>query len=236
MPLSADIKKAVQSTFRDVWQVVSTTTVPNAVDVKLGSNDAKFLESATVLYADIDGSTNLVDTYSWFFAAECYKAFLMCAAWLIKDEGGVVTAYDGDRVMGIFTNSANKNTSAVRAALRLAGAVDDVIAPACKSIYSVSTDFKLKHVVGIDTSPLHAARTGVRGDNDLVWVGAAANYAAKLSDLSEDGYRTYVSAEVYSQLHDSVLLNASRGNVWERRIWNATGKTIYRSNARWSIP
>ena len=33
--------------------------------------------------------------------------------------------------------------------------------------------------LGIDTSKLFVARTGIRKSNDLVWVGRAANYAAK---------------------------------------------------------
>ena len=41
-----------------------------------------------------------------------------------------------------------------------------------------------KQSVGIDTSELFVARTGIRRANDLVWVGRAANHAAKLSARS----------------------------------------------------
>lgn len=69
----------------------------------------------------------------------------------------------------------------MRAAFRINGAVKNVITPALKAEYP-QTDYILKHVIGIDTSKLLASRIGVRNDNDLVWVGRAANYAAKLSN------------------------------------------------------
>lgn len=142
----------------------------------------KDLETATVLYADLDGSTNMVDNYDWSFSAEVYKAYLRCASEIIRNESGSITAYDGDRVMAVFTGDF-KNTSAVRCALAINYAVCQIIQPALKTQYP-SKDFTLKHVVGIDMSRLRTARIGVRGDNDLVWIGRAANYAAKLTTLS----------------------------------------------------
>ena len=67
--------------------------------------------AATVLYADLSGSTRLVDTKKATFAAEVYKTYLACAARIVKNEGGAVTAYDGDRVMAVFINKDNKNTT-----------------------------------------------------------------------------------------------------------------------------
>ena len=37
---------------------------------------------------DLSGSTNLVDTQTPHFAAEIYKTYLMCAAKIIKEQGG----------------------------------------------------------------------------------------------------------------------------------------------------
>ena len=95
--------------------------------------------------------------------------------------------------MAVFIGDS-KNTSAVRCGLKIKSAVEEIINPAIKAQYS--NDFQLKQVVGIDTSKLLVARTGVRGANDLVWVGPAANYAAKLSSISEQPYSTFISAAV----------------------------------------
>jgi hypothetical protein len=52
--------------------------------------------------------------------------------------------------------------------------VSHIINPAQQAFYTKS-DFTMKHVVGVDTSGLFVAKTGVRRANELVWVGRAAN-------------------------------------------------------------
>ena len=60
------------------WTSRDGREVPVSENLRLG-NDAVKLE-ATVLYADISGSTQMVDNHPAHFAAEIYKAFLHCAA------------------------------------------------------------------------------------------------------------------------------------------------------------
>jgi class 3 adenylate cyclase len=231
MALADDLKAEVQSTFRSQWDEGSATAVPTPTALRLNANHTKHLESATVLYADLDGSTNMVDTLSWRSAAEIYKAYLRCASKIIKSEGGVITAYDGDRVMAVFTGDT-KNTSAVTAALKINYAVEEIIRPAYASQYSDSS-FIVKHVVGIDTGELRAARIGVVGDNDLVWVGRAANYAAKLCSISEKPL--WITKAVYERLMQKVKLSGST-NMWEKRLWTAMNKMeIYCSTYRQSF-
>src|SRR5207248_4620847 len=98
------------------------------------NNDAVKLD-ATVLYADLSASTGLVDGYKQHFAAEIYKAYLHCAAKIIRSEDGVITAYDGDRVMAVFIGTS-KNTSAARSALKINWAVKNIVNPALKDQYS----------------------------------------------------------------------------------------------------
>lgn len=94
------------------------------------------------------------------FAAEIYKTFLHCAAKILRDAGGAITAYDGDRVMAVFIGNP-KNTPAARAALKINYAMTEIVRPALKRQYPNDT-YDPKHVVGIDTSELFIARTGVR--------------------------------------------------------------------------
>src|ERR1700742_4567046 len=163
MGFKDDLAAEVGNTFKGDWEVQETAGVPDPEDLGLNANHAKDLTQATVLYADLDGSTNMVDTKKWEFSARVYKSYLRCAAAIIRSESGTITAYDGDRIMAIFTGSS-KNTTAVRCALKINFAALNIIQPVIAKHYT--TDFKLKHVVGIDTSQLRAARVGVRGDND----------------------------------------------------------------------
>lgn len=219
MALNEDLTKEVHDIFTTKWDVQTTAGVPDPEDLRLG-NHAKDLEAATILYADLNGSTSMVDSKIWEFSAEVYKTYLRCSARIIADQDGVVTAYDGDRVMAVFTGE-NKNTRAVRAAMKVNQAVKTIINPELKAYYT-NTDFELKHVIGIDTSQLRAARIGVRGYNDLVWIGRAANHAAKLTNLSQRPI--WITKAVYDVMNDTVKIHNKTGmNMWEKFKWSQMG-------------
>lgn len=231
MALIDDLKIEVQTIFRSSWIENAGRLVPFPSDVGLG-NKATLLEMAVVLYADLEGSTNLVDTKKWQFSAEIYKSFLHCAAKLVKAESGVITAYDGDRIMAIFIGE-DKCDRAIRTGMKLSWTVKNIIQPKMKAQYN--TDFVIAHTVGIDTSDLRAVRTGVRGDNDLVWVGRAANYAAKLTTLSSS-HSTWITKSVYDRLSKSSKVSANDRPMWEARSWTSMDKmTIYCSAWGWPI-
>jgi class 3 adenylate cyclase len=230
MGFKEDIMEAVAQIFKEQWATRDGQTVPEADDLKL-SNDAVKL-SGVVLYADMSASTELVNKQKSHFAAEVYKAYLHCAAKIINLEGGSITAYDGDRIMAVFIGDS-KNSTAVRTALKINYARIYIVNPAIKAQYPQS-DYELKHVVGIASSELFIARTGVRGANDLVWVGNAANYAAKLCSLSNT-HATRITKEVYDMLNKDSKYDKSGNDMWELANWTDTGKDIYRSNHWWSL-
>src|SRR5260370_15065454 len=127
-----------------------------------------------------------------------------------------------------------KNTRAARTAMKIHWVRDEIIAPALLRQYP-DTSFKLKHVVGIDTSSLFVAKTGVRGANDLVWVGRAADYAAKLSSLPHS-HSKYITAEVFKVLHHTLKKSSDGRDMWEPVRWNNfDDRIIYRSTWRWVV-
>jgi uridylate cyclase len=228
MGLADDLRQDVGGIFSSAWTERDGVKVPESIDLKL-TNDAVKLDG-TVLYADLSGSTALVDKYKPTFAAKIYKAFLHCAAKLIQNEGGVITAYDGDRIMAVFVGTS-KNTSAAKAALRINWARTQVINPAIKKSWP-NESFQVQLTTGVDTSPLFIARTGVRGNNDLVWIGRAANHAAKLTELPHD-YPSRITKEVYDVMNEEAKTAKDGQSMWEQVAWNTTGRTIYRSTWHW---
>jgi class 3 adenylate cyclase len=114
--------------------------------------------------------------------------------------------------------------------VRINAAVLDIIQPSISKGWS--TDFVLKHVVGIDTSRLRTARIGVHGDNDLVWIGRAANYAAKLTNLA--GRPTRITADVYNKLADN-LKYTNGVDMWVKEYWTEMGIWIYNSTWKWPV-
>lgn len=232
MALKEDLEAYVSSTFKTQWEKRDGRDVPDPTALKL-SNDAMRFERATVLYADLTGSTGLVDGSLWQFAGEIYKTYLYCAAKLINDGGGTITSYDGDRVMGVFIGQY-QTTTAAKVALKLNWVVQNVINPRLVAQYP-SQAYRVQQVVGIDTSEIHAARTGVRGGNDLVWIGPAANHAAKMTSLKPGP--TWISGKGFGFLADEAKYGGPEKKLmWEKRLWTARNNAeIYCSSWSWSL-
>jgi class 3 adenylate cyclase len=231
MSFTTDIESEVEKIFRTSWTTREGRDVPETEDIQLG-NHAVELEG-TVLYADLADSTDLVQNQTAQFAAEVYETYLLCASKIIIKNEGTITAFDGDRVMGVFVGD-RKNTQAARTALQINYAVQRIINPKLKAQYS-SKNYVVKQAVGVDTSKLFIARTGVRGSNDLVWVGRAANYAAKLCSLREGSYSSFITETVFNEMLDSSkYAGEPKQLMWEKRYWTSMGINIYRSSWHWS--
>lgn len=231
MTLGEDLKAEVAEIFRKSWTSRDGVVVPDTESLSFANEAVKL--DGTVLYADLSQSTALVDTHTPQFAAEIYKTYLRCASRIIRSDGGEVTAYDGDRIMAVFVGKS-KNTDAVRAAFKINYACQYIINPAIREQYS-TTSFQLRQSVGIDTSKLFVAKTGSRGANDLVWVGRAANYAAKLAGVDVE-YPTWITRDVYSQLARASKYDGAGQDVWQARLWTAMNNlSVYRSKAYWPI-
>lgn len=233
MGIKDDLVKDTRKIFADHWSVSEGEKVPDPEDLLLGANDARRFERATVLYADLSGSTKLVNSRDWWFAAEIYKTFLNCAGKLVRASGGVITSYDGDRIMAVYIGGL-QTTSAARCALKINWAVRNIINPELASQYPTA-DYTVRQVVGIDTCELRTARIGVRGGNDLVWVGRAANYAAKLTELSEAP--TWITKEAYDWLSKPLKVNGEpQKNMWQKRLWTSMNNhEIYSSSWQWHV-
>lgn len=228
MALKEDLQTDVRKTLATSWQSRKGYVVPDPEDVKLG-NDAVTFEEAAVLYADLAESTELVNGRPPAFAAKVYKSFLHCASKIIRAHDGEITAFDGDRIMGVFLGE-NKRTNAANCGLKINYAVTKIINPAIKAQYS-NTTYVLRHSVGIDVSRLFVARTGIRGSNDLVWVGRAANYAAKLCSVRSGKFATFITAEVFARMNDKVKYGGEAAeSMWEKWYWAERGITVYRSS------
>jgi class 3 adenylate cyclase len=229
---SDEIIAEVKAVLRAQWKRTNARVVPDTDKLPLTANNGMEIEG-TVLYADMADSTALVEQYKDEFAAEIYKTYLLSACRVIRTTGGEITAFDGDRVMAVFVGDS-KNSDSAKCALQLAFIVKEVN-KAIRAQYANST-FTLSHCTGIDTSSLLVAKTGIRQYNDLVWVGTAANYAAKLATINAPGYSAFMTERVYKMLNDTSKYGGSpRREMWEKRTWTPSGRVIYRSNWTWTF-
>lgn len=228
MTLRSDIEENVAKILRSAWTTRSGIKVPENTEIGLGNDGVRL--DAVVLYADLAESTALVETHLDEFAAEIYKTYLYCAARIIRANDGVITAYDGDRVMAVYLGKS-KNSNATKTGLQISRAVSDVVNPALVAQYP-SSKFVLKQKVGVASSELLVARTGIRGSNDLVWVGNAANHAAKMAALPTN-YSSYITADVYGRLNEKSKYKDGEGtaNMWtDLGYQSSLGFQVYGSN------
>jgi hypothetical protein len=98
-----------------------------------------------------------------------YQAYLICACGIIRQNGGVITAFDSDRVMAVYIGDV-RDSAAARTGLVINYDVGNIINPMIKELFK--TAFAVKQAVGIDRSvcftPLAQVSAG-----PTTWSGSA---------------------------------------------------------------
>ena len=237
MSLRQDLEKLTAAALSQAWDVRDGRTVPDTDSVLLAGGAVRL--DCTVLYADLAESSKLATDFQQRTAAKVVKAFLACMSRLITAHDGQVTSFDGDRVMGVFLGGW-KNTNAATCALKMNWTMRAIIRPQLTAYFKSlkKSRFAISHCVGIDTSNVLVVRAGIRGSNDLVWVGRAPNFAAKLSEIRNPPYRSYISGAVFNVLNRSAKYGGEDNRLmWEKRSCEFVGEsvTIYRSSWWWSV-
>lgn len=230
--LSDETKKILSQS----WNLRDGKTVPGPENISLAGGAVRL--TATVLYADLAQSSYLATEFQQRTAAKVIRAFLYSMSRIITTFNGTITSFDGDRVMGIFIGDT-QNTDAAKCALKMNNAVLKIIKPqVTKHFQAIQKDgFEISHCVGIDRSTVLAVKSGQRGSNDLVWIGRAPNLAAKLSDIRESPYNSFITAEVFDNMKDSSKYGGDpRKLMWEKRNYEFLGEDtdVYRSSWTWT--
>jgi class 3 adenylate cyclase len=220
MSLKEELSRYISNTHSERWSIKAGQVVPDS-DSQLPLKNVGVELQATILYADMVGSTKMVNENLPWYAAEMYKVYVYSAAKVIRYYGGAVTAYDGDRVMGVFIGD-NRCDQAVKAALSLEAVLVKIIRPKYSTV---------KQTIGIDDSEILVAQTGIRNNHDYVWVGPAANNAAKMSALKY-GYVHYITESVLDKLsHKNNLIYPDDKPLWAHFVPSELGYRVYGSKA-----
>ena len=112
----------------------------------------------------------------------------------------------------------------------------NIVKPKFEQRYEKLRDgtYKLAQCVGIDAGDVLVVRSGIRNNNDLVWVGQSPNVAAKLSAFRNSPYHSYITGPVYDKLNDKSKCGPNNANMWEERKWtDGPVSQIYRSKWHW---
>jgi len=234
MGLAEDISAAVTKVVCSDWNSRKGTAVPSTDTVPLGNGAVEV--NAVYLYADLADSTGLARDFNRTTAAKVIRAYLDATCRVIRSCGGEIRSFDGDRVMAIFMGSA-KNTAAADCALKINHVVTRIVRPKVEAnLSSIKTQgFQVKHCVGVDTGKALIVRGGVRGHNDLVSIGRAPNVAAKLSDVRQGNYHSYITQDVFNGMLDSAKYSGENKLMWDGPYTREVGGqkiTVYKSSWR----
>jgi adenylate cyclase len=227
MALADTLSSDIDSIFSTPWDTRDGQVVPKTEDVALKGGAVKL--DAVVLYADLFHSTALAQQVPRTTAAKIVRAYLSSMTRLVTAHGGSVRSFDGDRVMGVFVGDS-KNSQAAKCALKMNYIVKDVLRPKAEAQFASITKegIAIAHCAGIHRSEVLVVRGGVRGNNDLVFVGSAPNIAAKLSDIRNSDWHSYITWKVHKYLNDDALYGSDG-----RPMWTKTKRTV--AGAEWEL-
>lgn len=152
------------------------------------------------MFADLAGLTYLVDNYSYTFSSWMIRTYLLCVSEVVNATDGVITAFEGDGVMVVFTGES-KEEKAVECALRVDWTIKNLLQGVLNKKFP-DIDYKISHVVGIDSSTLVPLKTSVWEHYDIFWMGRAANYAANLTRVNYKNYSVLITCTVYAKLNN----------------------------------
>ncbi|MFF2316973.1 adenylate/guanylate cyclase domain-containing protein [Arthrobacter sp. NPDC058097] len=229
------IETSVSEILGAPWNITNGTKVPETDDIVM-KNGGRLVD-ATYLYADLAGSSRMASSLKKETTGKIIRAYINTASRILRNFGGEIRSFDGDRVMAIFMG-ADKETQAVRAALAINWAVYEVLRPKIKATWSDGEDFcNISHGIGIDTGEALIVRGGVRDNNDLISIGQAPNQAAKLSEI-RDSYDLAITQAVYEAMSNNVAFMADGTRLWTKqysRTPSGRQEVLFRSSANWGV-
>jgi class 3 adenylate cyclase len=210
--------------------------VPEPGDIALGKKAAKL--EATVLFVDVRQSSAITTTFRRQTAAKMLKSYFDGSVRIINGEGGAVRSFNGDGMLALFVGD-NRSNDAAMAAFQLKWFVADVLRPKFNRLFDGNEKARGKRLAfdigcALDDGDIYAVRVGIRGTNDVAWVGRCTNTAAKLSNVLTSPDNIGVTRAVYARLNGR-RVEKNGEHKWSGEKWGTFGgvKRAYRTTTWW---
>lgn len=220
MALLDDLKTSVSGYLAGTYETYEPKDVPLPEAIGLGNKAAKM--TATALFIDVRQSSDITEAFRLQTAAKMMKAYFRGAVTVVNANDGYVRSFNGDGMLAFFMGD-RRSTNATTAAMQVRWFVDEVLRPQFRTYFEKNAkalgnalDFSIG--CGLDDGDIFAVRVGIKGTNDVAWVGRPTNTAAKLASFPEPN-RVRVTRAVYQRLQ------ANRKKQGEKSIWSAEAMT-----------
>lgn len=235
MGLKDDIISKAKEIENSTFSVQSTSIVPTINDSRLTFGCSGLEFEATVLYIDMRGSTEVLNTHRKRIVAKIHMIYYHAIVKIAKQFGGEIRSFNGDSLLVFFEGTTKDSLSqAVKAAMKMRYAITDLINNSLKKYSDI--DFG----IGIDDGKILATKVGLGGSDDtkdLIWIGNAVNKSTVISDFSKKPNYIGISSRVYSNLLDYVKYGGENGdiNMWKSSsfLYNNSTETYYYTSWYW---
>ncbi|HEY0613745.1 MAG TPA: adenylate/guanylate cyclase domain-containing protein [Candidatus Elarobacter sp.] len=150
--------------------------------------------TATILFADLDGFTELAERLDAEAVVEILNHFFSAAVQIVFEHDGLLDKFYGDGLMVVFGPPRVRDDDAARA-ISVAQALHRAAA-------EIQADGKALRVsIGVATGEVVAGHIGSPKRMDYTVIGDAANLASRLQGAAPPG-KTYVDDRTYQRLRD----------------------------------
>jgi adenylate cyclase len=156
------------------------------------------------------------------------KGYFDGAVRIVNSNDGQVRSFNGDGLIAIFVGGS-RSSNAVRAAMQVEYFVKMVLQPKFRRYFgsnkaALGQALNFEIGCGLDDGAIFAVRVGIRGTNDVAWVGRCTNTSAKLASGVTTPHNIAVTREVYARMADNHKFDSSSGkHMWSSERIQAVG-------------
>lgn len=205
------------------YETFTPRDVPKPAEIKRGKFAATF--EATAIFLDIRESSDLTNAFRLQTAAKMLKSYFYTAVKIVHHHDGQVVSFNGDGMLALFMGE-RRTTPAVRSAMEIKWLLENVLQPRFESYFKSNTSaagLKFDFGCGIDDSSIFAINVGIRGTNDITWVGRAPNTAAKLANIAASPDRILITSDAYGRLGAYKLSSKDKRPMWSDPVERVIG-------------
>jgi adenylate cyclase len=236
MTLLDDVKSSVSTHMAGTYETFQPRDIPLPEDIPQGAKAAKL--TATSLFIDLRQSSDITNALRRQTAAKMLKAYFSGAVRIVNANSGSVRSFNGDGMLALFRDERRSN-KAVKAAMQVKWFVQEILQPrferyfeSNRQAFGASLGFDIG--CGLDDGDIYAVRVGIRGTNDVAWVGRCTNTSAKLSNLAASPRTVLITRAVYERLDESRKLSNGT-HMWSEESLREIGgiNRAVRSTSFW---
>lgn len=239
MTLLDDVKNSVTTHMAGKYETFQPRGIPEPQDIPQGPRAA--LLTATSLFIDLRQSSDITNAFRRQTAAKMLKAYFSGSVRIINANNGSVRSFNGDGMLALFRGD-QRSSNAVKAAMQTKWFVAEVLQPRFEQYFqnnrsSFGSSLGFNIGCGLDDGDIYAVKVGIRGTNDVAWVGRCTNTSAKLANLAEPPQNIWITREVYARLIDNRKRSGGT-NMWTDEFHRTIGsvpRALRSTTYRWRI-